>query len=87
MYYRDVLGIGDIDAVNRRVTFRFAEVPLTHCAGTIPVGKGAVTLSWTKQDGEFRYAYTVPKGFDVTVDTSRLTSLVPKKCVTNQQQH
>jgi hypothetical protein len=43
------------------VTFRFAEVPLTHCAGTIPVGKGAVTLSWTKQDGEFRYAYTVPK--------------------------
>ena len=49
-----VLGIGDIDAVNRRVTFRFAEVPLTHCAGTIPVGKGAVTLSWTKQDGEFQ---------------------------------
>jgi alpha-L-rhamnosidase len=81
MYYRDVLGIGEIDAVNRRVTFRFAEVPLTYCSGTVPVGKGVVTLNWTKQDGEFRYTYTVPKGFDVTVDTSRLPSLTFKKVV------
>jgi hypothetical protein len=81
MYYRDVLGIGEIDAVNRRVTFRFAEVPLTYCSGTVPVGKDAITLSWTKQGGEFHYAYTVPKGFDVTIDTSRLTSLTPKQVV------
>ena len=56
-------------------------MPLTYCSGTVPVGKDAITLSWTKQGGEFHYAYTVPKGFDVTVDTSRLTSLTPKQAV------
>ncbi len=48
MFYRDVLGIGDIDAVNRRVTFRFAEVPLTHARERYG-RKGAVTLSWTSR--------------------------------------
>jgi alpha-L-rhamnosidase len=77
MYYRDVLGVRSVDAVNRRVALRFAEVPLTRCSGTIPVGGGAVTVSWRKQGGEFRYKVAAPRGFKVSVDTAG----VPLKAV------
>lgn len=72
LMYRDVLGIRSIDAVNKKVVIGFADVPLQTCAGTMPVGTGNVTVSWQKTGGTFSYRYSVPKGFDVTVDTSRL---------------
>ena len=72
MYYRDVLGVRSIDAVNRKVALGFADVPLQTCSGVIPVGAGAVKVSWRKADGTFFYRVAVPKGFAVTVDTARL---------------
>jgi alpha-L-rhamnosidase len=72
LMYRDVLGIRSIDAVNKKVALGFADVPLQTCAGTMPVGAGAVTVSWSKTADTFSYRYTVPRGYTVTVDTSRL---------------
>jgi alpha-L-rhamnosidase len=72
LMYRDVLGIREIDAVNKKVAIGFSAVPLSSCSGTMPVGKGEVTLSWSKTDSGFTYNYTVPKGYTVTVDTSKL---------------
>jgi len=72
MLYRDVLGLRAVDAVNKRVTIRFADVPLESCSGTMPVGRDSVTVSWRKEDGAFRYRVHAPKGFDVSIDASRL---------------
>jgi alpha-L-rhamnosidase len=72
LMYRDVLGIRSVDAVNKRVALGFADVPLERCSGTMPVGDGAVTVSWKKEGGAFRYSWQAPKRFEVTVDTSRL---------------
>jgi len=72
MYYRDVLGVRSVDAVRRKVALGFADVPLQTCSGVIPVGDGAVKVSWRKADGTFFYRVAVPKGFDVAVDTARL---------------
>ena len=47
-------------------------MPLQTCSGVIPVGAGAVKVSWRKADGTFFYRVAVPKGFAVTVDTARL---------------
>ncbi len=73
LYYRDVLGIRSVDAVNKRIALGFSDVPLQSCSGTMPVGNGAVTVSWRKEGNAFRYSWKAPKGYDVTVDTSRLT--------------
>ena len=67
-----MLGVRSIDAVNRKVALGFADVPLQTCSGVIPVGAGAVKVSWRKADGTFFYRVAVPKGFDVTIDTARL---------------
>jgi len=72
LMFRDVLGIRSVDAVNRKVAVGFADVPLQSCSGTMPVGNDAVTVSWRKAGGEFRYRVAAPKGFEVSVDTSHL---------------
>ena len=70
--FRDVLGIRAIDAVNKKITVAFADVPLQSCSGTMPIGPDAVTVSWRKADGTFFYHIAAPAGFAIAVDTSRL---------------
>ena len=72
MYYRDVLGIRSLDAVNKKIALGFADVPLQTCSGVIPVGSAEVKVSWRKTGDTFFYRVDAPKGFDVTVDTARL---------------
>jgi len=73
MYYRDVLGVRSVDAVNKRVSLGFADVPLQSCAGTLPVGNDIITVSWRKAGDTLFYHVKVPRGFDVSVDVSRLS--------------
>ena len=72
LMYRDVLGIRAVDAVNRKVSIGFADVPLQRCAGAMPVGAEMLKVSWHKSGGTFYYRVEEPKGFEVTVDAARL---------------
>jgi len=72
LMYRDVLGIRSIDAVNRKIALSFSDVPLQSCSGTLPIGNNALTVSWRKANDTFFYSIRKPRGFDLTVDTSRL---------------
>jgi alpha-L-rhamnosidase len=71
LLYRDVLGIRSIDTVNKKIALGFADVPLQTCSGTMPIGSEAVTVNWRKTADTFFYRVAAPKGFNVTVDTSR----------------
>lgn len=71
LLYRDVLGIRSVDAVNKKVALGFADVPLQTCSGSMPVGPDAVKVQWRKANDTLFYHIDAPKGFDVTVDTSR----------------
>jgi len=68
-----VLGVRSVDAVNKRVSLGFADVPLQSCAGTLPVGNDIITVSWRKAGDTLFYHVKVPRGFDVSVDVSRLS--------------
>lgn len=72
LLYRDVLGVRAIDAVNKKVSLGFADVPLQSCSGTLPVGSDAVKVAWHKTADTFVYHVDAPKGFDVAVDASKL---------------
>ncbi|MDD4101508.1 MAG: hypothetical protein PHU80_02605 [Kiritimatiellae bacterium] len=73
MYYRDLLGIRNIDVVNKRVSLAFSDVPLEHCKGAVPVKTDAVAISWRKQDNKLFYSIKVPDGYEVIADTSLLS--------------
>ena len=68
LYYRDVLGVREIDTVNRRVKLRFADVQLTHCRGEIPIGGQVLRVAWRRDAQGFHYDYKAPRGFRVEVE-------------------
>ena len=75
--YRDVLGVRKIDAVNRQVELSFADVPLTSCAATIPVGDQLLTLSWERKGDELRLRVKAPDGYKVTASAAKGLRVVP----------
>ena len=65
--YRDVLGIENVDYLNKKVTIRFSNIDLEECSGALPVGDGVIELKWTQQNGKIVYSLRVPDGFQVEV--------------------
>jgi alpha-L-rhamnosidase len=67
--YRDALGLRGLDAVQRRVTLRFADLDLASCAGRVPTPDGPVSLSWTRQGKSITYRLDAPAGYSVEVES------------------
>ncbi len=63
--YRDVLGLEQVDTVNKAVRLRFADLRLDWCEGSVPVSEGRVELRWRKDGGKLRYQVTAPAGYTV----------------------
>lgn len=66
-YYRDVLGVKDVDLVNKRICVELNEVDLAWSEGSLPLTKGAFHLRWKKKGNRLIYHYEVPVGYEVYV--------------------
>ena len=66
--YRDVLGVRELDAVNKSVRLRFSDVGLSRCEGVLPTPDGTLTLRWEKDANRIRYHVETPPGYAVLVD-------------------
>ncbi len=75
LLFRDVLGIRNIDYVNRKVEVAFSDVPLERCAGVMPIGGDTVKVSWSKEGKAFNYSIETPKDISVSVDLSTIEAL------------
>lgn len=64
--YQDVLGIHELDAVNKRVRFRVPENDLQWCNGRIPTPDGFVEFQWQRTATETKSTHSVPAGYVVT---------------------
>jgi len=65
--FRDVLGVYKIDAVNKNVQLRFADLKLKWCEGIIPVGEEKIELRWRKEGEKTLYKLKIPAGYTVDV--------------------
>jgi len=65
--YRDVLGIENVDYLNKKVTIRFSDIDLDECSGVLPVDDETIELQWKKQDGKIKYSLQTPVGFEAEV--------------------
>jgi alpha-L-rhamnosidase len=68
LLYRDVLGLYEIDSVNKVVRLRFPDVRLVWCRGRVPVEGGVITLIWRKKDGKNEYHIQSPAGYTFSVE-------------------
>lgn len=66
--YRDVLGVKDIDRVNKTITIRFTDLELEHCSGSIPVGDEVIELEWKRSDNVIHYSLKTPPNYKVNVE-------------------
>ena len=66
--YRDVLGLQQVDTVNKDVQLRFTDSRLDWCEGRMPTVDGPVELRWRKEGGKRIYQVTVPLGYTVGVE-------------------
>jgi alpha-L-rhamnosidase len=66
--YRDVLGLQQVDPINRLVQVRFADSRLDWCEGRVPAVGGFVSLRWRKEGGKLLYEVSAPAGYTVRVE-------------------
>jgi alpha-L-rhamnosidase len=78
VFYRDVLGIANVDAVQKKVTFRFSDLELASCKGTMPVGDGLVKLEWTREGNTITWHGEMPEGFSIEVENDPKLILVKR---------
>ncbi len=65
--YRDILGIENVDYLNKKFTIRFSDIDLEKCSGVLPVGEDSIGLRWEKQNGSIVYSIHAPAGFHAEV--------------------
>lgn len=64
VYCRDVLGVKEIDYVNRTVVFAPpADVPIDFISMNIPVGDGSISAGWKRVDGAISETLSLPAGW------------------------
>ena len=74
--YRDVLGIKEIDYVNKNITVRFTDLELEQCKGSIPVGDELINLEWTRSGNTIRYALQAPDNYNVRIENLSSAELI-----------
>lgn len=79
--YRDVLGVSNIDYINKEIVIRFSDIDLQYCKGTIPVEEEVINLEWRRTGNEIQYKLQTPVGYKVHIDnrsSAKLTKMSKK---------
>jgi len=62
-YVKNVLGITQIDYVNKTVTAAPPALKLAACEASLPVPGGFVTYGWTRENGQVKETFSAPSGW------------------------
>ncbi|MBP5620682.1 MAG: hypothetical protein J6X44_01575, partial [Thermoguttaceae bacterium] len=69
VFYRDVLGIQKVDAVNKTVEVKIRSIEsLDWASGVMPVPGGAVKMRWERKNGEVERLLDAPEGYLVVIE-------------------
>ncbi len=69
-FYRDILGVRQVDTQNKVVRLKIADVGLDWCSGAIATPDGLVDVRWEKENGKITRKVNVPPGYIVREDNS-----------------
>jgi alpha-L-rhamnosidase len=66
-YYRDLLGIWNIDRVNKKVTLRFTNQEIEKCSGKIPLESEWIEMKFTSDKDTIYYECSVPSDYSIEI--------------------
>lgn len=78
VFYRDILGLYDIDEKNKVITLRFSDIPMEYCEGRIPHGADSIYLKWQNNNGILNYQLKAPENFSVKIINNGLKEIISK---------
>lgn len=64
-YYRDLLGIRQIDQKAKKISIRRVDVDLSYCTGKVPVGTQWIEIRYHKDSKGVTYELVLPEGWQV----------------------
>lgn len=76
VFYRDVLGLYQIDPLNKRLQIRLSDLHLDWCEGTIPVAGSQIQMRWSKDGDRLAYRLETPSGWKVEIKNASGKKLV-----------
>lgn len=79
VFYRDLLGLKNIDVINKKIFIVFNDTDVKNCKGSVPLGEELVSLEWEKKGNTLYYTYDVPAGYDVYVSNNTSLKISEKK--------
>jgi len=62
-FYRDILGVRQVDTQNKVVVLKIADVGLDWCEGTLATADGPIAVRWWKENGKMLHRADVPAGY------------------------
>ncbi|MGC9328191.1 MAG: hypothetical protein ACP5I1_11195, partial [Candidatus Hinthialibacter sp.] len=73
--YRDVLGVSEIDPIQKIIRLRFTDLDLAWCQGRIPLPGGELSLQWRRDDQSLSYRIQMPAGYRLDVENQSRRAL------------
>ncbi len=77
--YRDIMGISQIDYLQKVITIQFRDIPLNECNGSMPIGDSSLFLKWKRFGNKIRYTVKEPAGFKLEIENLSKSVLVGTK--------
>ncbi len=75
VFYRDLLGIKNIDQLSKNIILEFNDADISFCEGTMPLHDELISVKWKKRGSTLSYSYSVPKGYQVYVKNNTKLNL------------
>jgi len=79
VFYRDLLGLKNVDIINKKIFITFNETDIRKCAGVMPVGEESISVEWEVKGKNLYYNYKAPTGYDVYVTNNTSFKMTERK--------
>jgi hypothetical protein len=83
VFYRDLLGVKEIDILNKKIIIVFNDTDIKQCEGTLPISDGQFSIQWKKTGSKLLYDYVIPQGYEVFVKNNTSLRLEISKVIKN----
>lgn len=67
VFYRDLLGLKEVDVINKKIFITFNDTDIKSCKGIVPAGNDMLRLQWEKKGKKLIYNYLVPTDYEVFI--------------------
>ncbi|MCK5729439.1 MAG: hypothetical protein KAH68_00105 [Draconibacterium sp.] len=76
LFYRDVLGIYDINIDEKTITIQFSNININSCKGQVPIGNNVVQLEWERSENTIQYKLNLPEDYKVEIKNTSGSNLI-----------